>query len=336
MLLLLCFYSPAMSTILDFIVVGGGYAATSAALTLGRAKHSALLVHSGPTRNAAAQHGNGFIAHDGDHPGELLKKAFSQLKKYEKTLKLHEGLVTKLVKANADGESPLFTATLDDGSEVTSKRVILATGVKDTLPTLKGLQEIWGKRAHICPYCDAFEYKSYGIIATETPMAEHLANMLRMQWSDNVVLFASPEWLAGNEKTPAPTLLPELKVLSAPSEVRWSGKEEDEVEVLDAEGKTLASVHSVFIPTTWTPQSQLAKDLGAELHPMGFVTVDTEYLTTIPGLAAVGDLAWPRGAKMPTNRVAEAAGSGSRAAAFLSGFLITDNVNAKTGKVAAH
>lgn len=302
----------------------------SAALTLGRAKHSTLIVHSGPVRNASAQHGNGFLGHDGENPAELLKKSFEQVKKYEATVKLREAIVTKLVKANKDDEPPRFTATLDDGSEYTSKRVILATGVADTLPNIQGLESIWGKRAHICPYCDAFEYKSIGVLAT-SPMAEHLINMLRLQWTEEIILFASPEWLAGNEKQPAPVLIPNLKILPAAAGVSWSGKDEDLVDVLDNAGEKMASVHAIFAPTTWTPRSGLAKDLGADLHAMGFVTVDTEYQSSVPGLSAIGDLAWFKDAKMPVARVAEAVGSGARAAGWVSGSLIRDNIAALTG-----
>lgn len=302
----------------------------SAALTFGRARHTTLIVHSGLPRNGLAAHGNGFLAHDGGNPMELLKTSYEQVKKYEATVKLHEGRVTKLAKSNKDGEPTQFTATLDDGTEVVSKRVLLATGVEDKLPEIQGLKEIWGKRAHICPYCDAFEYKSIAVLAT-SPMAEHLGNMLRTQWSEEVTLFASPEWLAGNEKTPAPVMVPNLKVLPAASSVKWSGNEEDEVEIFGADGEKLASAQAIFAPSAWIPQSQLAKELGADLHPMGFVFVDTEYQSSVPGLSAVGDVAWFKDGKIPVARVAEAVGSGARAAGWLSSNLIREKVAALTG-----
>ena len=203
------------------------------------------------------------------------------------------------------------------------------------MPAIEGLDAIWGKRAHICPYCDGFEYGTdgaLGVLAT-SPMAEHQVNLLATQWSSDVTLFAAPEWFEASDARPAPALHPAIKIKPAAASLKWSGAEEDNVHVFDAAGAELGSVRGLFFPTNWVVQSQLAKDAGAETHAMGFVMVDTEFTTSVDGLFAIGDCAWMRGAKMPSNRIPEALGSGARAAAWISAGLIKEAMAAAIAAV---
>ena len=55
----------------DVLIVGGGPAGLNAALVLGRALRSVLIVDSGDPRNARAQHVNGYLGAEGRTPREL-------------------------------------------------------------------------------------------------------------------------------------------------------------------------------------------------------------------------------------------------------------------------
>lgn len=52
----------------DVIIVGGGPAGLSAALTLGRARRSVLLLDSGQPRNETATEMHNFVSLDGEGP----------------------------------------------------------------------------------------------------------------------------------------------------------------------------------------------------------------------------------------------------------------------------
>lgn len=321
--------TSVLLTSYDVVVVGRGFAGLSAALTLGRAKHPSLLVGKGLTRNNAAQHASGYLYCDGMKPTDILAQSLRQLDKYKATLHQKEARVTEITRRAEPSGIYDFSISFDDGSKVDAKRVILATGVVDELPAVEGLKELWGKKVHICPYCDGYEYGNgeIGVLATD-PMVFHLVNMLNQQWTPNVSFFVDPSFLQPAEDgTPLPGLLSTIKQYPAAAKVEWDGKEESPVKVYDKEGNLVQSVAGIFAPTLWKPQSELAKALGAELHPKNFVIVNTEYETSVEGLSAVGDVAWLRGAKMPVGRVAEAVGSGARAAAWISGSLITKAFN---------
>ena len=57
----------------DVVVVGGGAAGLSGALTLGRARRSVLVVDGGEPRNAPASGVHGFLTRDGVNPSALLE-----------------------------------------------------------------------------------------------------------------------------------------------------------------------------------------------------------------------------------------------------------------------
>src|SRR4030095_7146418 len=56
----------------DVVIVGGGAAGLSAAVTLGRALRSVLVIDAGEPRNAPAAGVHGFLSRDGLSPRELL------------------------------------------------------------------------------------------------------------------------------------------------------------------------------------------------------------------------------------------------------------------------
>lgn len=41
---------------------------------------------------------------------------------------------------------------------MTARKVLLATSLKDVVPQLKGIEPLYGRSVHHCPYCDGFEH----------------------------------------------------------------------------------------------------------------------------------------------------------------------------------
>ncbi len=56
----------------DVVVVGGGAAGLSGALTLARARRSVLVIDAGEPRNAPASHVHNYLGRESTPPGELL------------------------------------------------------------------------------------------------------------------------------------------------------------------------------------------------------------------------------------------------------------------------
>lgn len=125
----------------DCIVVGGGPAGLTAASALGRVRRSALLIDSSDYRNGPTQEIHDVITRDGTPPALFRYLAREQISVYE-SVSMMNGTVETIVP---EQNNTYFTVKLSGGKQYESKKVILATGLKDDLPNTPGLAEGWGK-----------------------------------------------------------------------------------------------------------------------------------------------------------------------------------------------
>lgn len=263
------------------IVVGGSFAGLAAALQLARARRRVLVIDAGSPRNRFARHAHGFLGHDGKPPSQITGEALQQLLRYP-TAEQRHGLAVSAQRI-ADG----FRVTLDDGTAVTAQRLLLATGVRDELPPLPGLQERWGETVIHCPYCHGYEIDgALGVLGWH-PAALHQAMLV-------------PDW--------GPTTLFTQGVLeldeTQQSELAARGvqiEREPVVELLGAaprlEGVRLADdrvvpLGGLFVAPKTHMASPLAEQLGCafEEAPLGTVIrADDVGRTSVPGVFAAGD-----------------------------------------------
>lgn len=306
----------------EVAIVGASFAGLSAALVLGRARREVLLLGAGPSRNAPAAHSHNFLTRDGATPGEILAAAVADVDRYP-TVVRRDQLVASLAR---DATTDSFTLTTGDG-EVRARRVILATGVRDVLPPIDGLDAVWGRRAHTCPYCDGYEYadRRLAVVGTD-PKQAHLALLLR-QWTPHVTLCLDPQ----PDEQPVPAGVERVDGAVAVAE------RGDDLVVSTGAGHRRRDVvvDGVFVATAWEPQTDLARQAGAEVRDDGFVLVDAELTTSVPGLYAVGDIAAGRGALMPSGGVAQAVAAGNRAGIAINSLLVLGDADGQAAAAAA-
>jgi thioredoxin reductase len=166
----------------DVLIIGGGAAGLNAAVVLGRARRSVVVVDGGQPRNAPADGVHGFLTRDGAEPAELIRIGQAEARSYGAQI-VPGQVVTS--ERTPDG----FTVTLEDGSTRSGRRLLVATGLVDELPDLPGLRQRWGRDVLHCPYCHGWEVRdqTIGILGTG-PMSVHQALLFR-QWSTDVTLF---------------------------------------------------------------------------------------------------------------------------------------------------
>ena len=166
----------------DVVVVGGGAAGLSGALALGRARRTVLVVDAGDPRNAPAGHVHNYLGREGTPPTELLAIGRAEVASYG--VEVRRGRATTAERSTAG-----FELTLDDGTTVEARRLLVTTGLTDVLPDIPGLAERFGRDVLHCPYCHGWEVRdqAIGIIASNA-FAVHGA-VLWGQWSDDVTLF---------------------------------------------------------------------------------------------------------------------------------------------------
>jgi len=178
----------------DVVVVGGGAAGLSGALALGRARRTVLVVDAGDPRNAPAGHVHNYLGREGTPPAELLEIGRAEVAAYG--VEVRRGRVTTATRA---GTGTGFELTLDDGSTVSARRLLVTTGLTDVLPDIPGLAERFGRDVLHCPYCHGFEVRDQAIgIVASNAFAVHGAQLWG-QWSADVTLFLNDSLVLSDE-----------------------------------------------------------------------------------------------------------------------------------------
>jgi thioredoxin reductase len=264
----------------DVVVVGRSYAGLSAALVLGRARKSVLVIGDGPPRNESVAHVHGFLTRDGASPAELIGQAERDLERYE-TVVLERGHVDTIEKTETG-----FTVRFGDRS-TTAGHVVLATGVNDVPDSIPGLADLWGNGVYTCPFCDGFEHadRHWALIGEDMP-AGHAR--VHRTWAETVtILRPDPTGTVANEVA----AIGDPAVVLETTPVRRFSRDEstDGVLVELTDGRSLV-VGAVFVATFPRPNTVLAEQLGCAIDPSGVVTVDAMGQTDVTGVYAAGDL----------------------------------------------
>ncbi len=173
-----------MDTDYEVVVIGGGAAGLGTAIALARSRRSVLVVDAGEPRNAAADGVHNFLTREGTSPSELLELGRQELRGYGGEVR--EATATSVVREE-DG----FVVTLRDRGRVSTRRVVVTTGLVDELPDVAGVRERWGHDVLHCPYCHGWEVRdeTIGVLASSA-MSVHQALMFR-QLSDDVTFLVN-------------------------------------------------------------------------------------------------------------------------------------------------
>lgn len=266
----------------DVIVIGGSFAGLSAAMQLARARRRVLVVDGGKPRNRFAAHSHGFLGQDGKTPAAIIGEAAAQLSAYPTA-----HIVTSDAHA-AEHVGDRFVVTHDDGNRSSADRLILATGIRDELPPLPGLEERWGMSVLHCPYCHGYEVadQRLGVLATHE-LSIHQA-MLVPDWgpttwfTQGIVEPTSDEaaMLAGRnvviERAPVVEVLGDAPAISG----------------LRLADNRVVAIDALFVGPRTRMASPLAGQLGCAFDdgPIGpVIRVDEWKHTSVPGVFAAGD-----------------------------------------------
>ncbi|WP_433198792.1 NAD(P)/FAD-dependent oxidoreductase [Nocardia sp. CA-107356] len=298
----------------EVIVVGGGPAGLSAALTLGRAHRRALVLDSGRGRNAPAAAVHNFFTRDGVPPNEIRAIAREQLRAYP-TVEVREGEATG-VAACATG----FTVRLADGTDAEAKRLLLASGLVDQLPDITGIAALWGRSVFHCPYCHGFESsgRPIAVIGGEPDrirLALHLS-----RFSRDVVLATN-----GPADIP-PTTAAALAAAGIAIRCEPITRLEATGTTLDAlvfeDGPELAR-EVAFVKSIWSQRSPLPDLLGCATFADATVEITEFHQTSVPGVYAAGDMARRATVPVPFAAVIAAAATGTVAAGVIDQDLLS-------------
>ncbi|WP_314176559.1 NAD(P)/FAD-dependent oxidoreductase [Streptomyces winkii] len=254
----------------DVVVVGGGAAGLSAALVLGRSRRSVLVIDAGEPRNAPADHMHNYLGREGAKPSELLADGREEVGRYG--VEVRAGRVSSAARTSGG-----FALGLEDGTSVSARRLVLATGVVDVLPQIPGLAERFGRDVLHCPYCHGWEVADLplGVVASGPDCAERA--LLFRQWSKDVLILLNGRPAPQGEDAEK---LAARGIRWVPGEIARVVVEDDAVTGVElADGETVNRA-ALVVTTVPTPDTTLLDAVGGP---------------ETPGLKVVGNAATPFG-----------------------------------------
>lgn len=136
------------SKLYDCLVIGGGPAGLTAALTMARVRVHAIVFDSKEYRNARAKKMHTVIGNDHVDPAEFRKTAKQQIQDRYKTVDFQDSKIVKAAKIDLDAKDggSGFEVKDEQGNSWRGKKMILASGGVDYLPEdIEGYKENWGK-----------------------------------------------------------------------------------------------------------------------------------------------------------------------------------------------
>lgn len=293
----------------DVVIIGGGTAGLSAALTLGRSRKRTLVCSAGASRNAPSAQAHNFFTRDGMSPIELLRIGQEQLAPYKNVQFQFESVVS------ADKRNSSFKVTLGNGTQLEARRLLLATGVIDELPTIEGLQELWGVSALHCPYCHGWEVKDEPIALYGKGQVGFDLCVLIKGWSNDLVLCTDGTTDLTEEQR---RLLVQHNIPVREEKIaRFEGKDGHLETIIFADGQVL-SRKAIYLRAPQRQRSELPEMLGCNIKD-GLVEVDDFGQTSTQGVYAAGDMT------TAMQSLPYAAFSGVRAGAFLNHGLLAED-----------
>jgi thioredoxin reductase len=263
----------------DVVIVGGGPAGLSAALVLGRSRRRVLLCDAGTPRNGASVALHGYLTRDGTPPLELLRLGHADLAPYG--IEFRAAQVTDVARAEHD-----FEVTVERAERVRARSVLLATGVRDHLPAVPGIDECYGVSVHHCPYCDGWEHRDQALAVIGHGAAGAGLALSLKTWSDRVVLCTNgPARLTRKQREQLGAR--QIPIREEPL-ARVDHVDGRVNQLVFARGESEAC-DGVFFSGKQTQQSDFARRLGCEFTRKGTVKTDHLGETCIPGIYVVGD-----------------------------------------------
>ncbi|AQA04786.1 pyridine nucleotide-disulfide oxidoreductase [Mycobacterium sp. MS1601] len=300
----------------DCVIIGGGAAGLSAALVLGRARRRVLVLDAGQQSNRAAHGIGGLLGFDGRPPAELYAAGRAELAAYP-SVQVRDGTVADAVAV--DGGFVVYPA---GGVEVSTRTVLLATGMDYRPVELAGAAELWGDSVFHCPFCHGWEVRDRPLaVCANGDRAVHASLLLR-GWSDDVLLLTNgPAELdaAQRELLSAAKVSVDDRVIAS-----LDGADGRLAAVVFTDGDRLPR-EGMLVAATLHQRSPLAQRLGVEFADPGPVVMDAVKTdpfcrTSVPGVFAAGDVS----AQMP--QVAAAVAAGSMAGAAIMQTLMSEDV----------
>jgi thioredoxin reductase (NADPH) len=267
----------------DIVIIGAGPAGLQSAIYAARSKTRVVVLGRVKKSSLADAHIENYCCLDETQHGlDFLKTGIEQSRKFGAQIFEEDAL--KIEKK--DGK---YLVKTESGSELITKALIMAAGVRKNRLGIKGEKEFLGKGVSFCVECDVNFFKGKKVAVIGNGSAAASGALLLLAYGNQVYLICDElnvdDSLAGQIKASGVEALKGVKV----KEIK--GKNTVEVLLLE-NGKSL-NVEGVFIELGSKGTIELLGKLGIELDDFGFVKTNKKQETNVVGIYAAGDVCGP-------------------------------------------
>lgn len=294
----------------DCIIIGGGPAGLNAALVLGRARRNVILFDSNEARNHVVRESHGFLTRDGIPPATLRQLALQELEAYPSIQVKHE----KVLSIERFSETTYKVIT-ESNNVYSSTKILLATGLKDELPNVPGIERFYGTSMFSCPYCDGWEVRDQPLAVIADKNVYKLAKEL-FTWSRDLIVFTNGE---GRLELQERNRLESYGIQVVEDIISGLEGSNGQLERVRLEDGTLIERSYGFVTPLWSHPTRFAESLGCKLNEYGGIQTDEYGRTTKWNVYAAGDIT-----NIVPAQLIVAAGSGSAAAIGINGDLTNE------------
>ena len=274
----------------ELIILGGGPAGLSAGLYAARARLDHVLIEKGAPGGQVlltdwVDNYPGFP--DGLSGFDLIDNMTKHAQRFD--LNIETACVTKMDLDQKD-KKILF---LEDGGQVSCDALIICTGASANSLNVPGEQELRGKGVSYCGTCDAPFYRNMHVAVVG-------GGNTAVQEAEYLTKFASKvSVIHRRNELRATKIVQEIAFANEKIEFIWDStvtsiEGENGVErlqLLKRDGSTSAlEVEGVFVLIGVTPNSDALPLKKLNADKWGFIPIDTESRTCIPGVMAAGDI----------------------------------------------
>ncbi|MEH7380148.1 NAD(P)/FAD-dependent oxidoreductase [Bacillus sp. JJ1533] len=297
----------------EIIIIGGGIAGLQAAIQLGRYKHKIAVIDSNDGRSTICRNYHNILGWPEGVSGETLRGLGKKhAERYGVSF-----IQNEVVKVEKNDDT--FQIQCRSGDRFAAKRLLLATGVKDNIPSIKNIYKCLGLTVYVCPDCDGYEVINKHVIVIGS--GKPGANMaLTLSYFTSDITFINHDWnKLDNEQM---CLLKEKGILHIQDEVEEILLHE---ETSDFTGVRLKSGNIVegnrgFLGFGGNKvRSELAIQIGIERLENKHIIVDPRTkMTNIQHVWAAGDIA------VHSEQTTIAMGDGMQAAIWIHKSLLNE------------
>jgi thioredoxin reductase (NADPH) len=296
----------------DAIILGGGPAGLSAAIYLGRFMRRTIVLDSGKGRSTFGQINENYLGFpDGITTRELRRLGRKQAERFGVSF---EDCEVRTVECTGQ----MFKATTDSG-EFLARTVLFATGVTDIWPEIPNIEAWVGHQVFWCITCDGYRTLGKKIVCIGDTDEAAITALQFLRFTQKVTFISDPDKRRISTEQWEDLQQHGITIVSAKITDLCLTQSGDRICGLRLSDGSMSECDLIFSLLGVKANTSLAGELGVALDDEGYIKMDEEGYTTVPGVFAAGDLT-----RMYTQQVASAVHAGAEAAQTMNYFLYDD------------